>query len=828
MFARIGFARLVGWQTLSRTTMKKRSAFSFLFIFVGAPSAWGQLDSGVAKPPLAKKVPHEVILHGDRRVDNYYWLRDKKNPEVTAYLEAENAYTATVVKPTEPLQATLYQEMLARIKQTDLTVPYRKGGYVYYSRTEEGKQYPIQCRRRHEADAKEEIILDLNELAQGHKFLGLGAFAVSDDANLLAYSTDFTGFRQYTLRIKDVRSNRLLPDRIEKVVTVAWAADNRTLFYTVEDAAKRSYRLYRHILGAATDDLIYEEKDELYRIAVRRSRDEAYLFLSAASATTTEFHALPSLEPRGKWKVLLPRQNDHKYLVEHRNGLFYLLTNKDAKNFHLVTAPDQDPRPENWKELIPHREKILLEGVDVFARYAIIMERENGLPVMRVLDLESNKDRPVEFTEPTFAVFPDNNPEFQTEQFRFRYQSLVTPESVYELDMNSGARKLLKQTVVLGGYDRSAYALERLFATAADGEKIPISLVYKKSLRRDGGNPMLLYGYGSYGSSLQVIFNSARLSLLDRGVIFALAHIRGGKEMGEAWHDQGRMMFKRNTFTDFIAVADHLVAEKYTSHDLLAIEGGSAGGLLIGAVLNFRPDLCHVAVLHVPFVDVINSMLDETLPLTVGEFLEWGNPKIKKEYDYMKTYCPYTNIAAKNYPAMLVRTSLNDSQVMFWEPAKYVAKMRATRTDSNPLLLKVNMAAGHGGASGRYDASRKPPSPTPSCSPNWGLQNNRHAFADRLHDCEHAAQASSAAITCSRCVLKSKRAADFKIKEPRTTPCCRARLFYRSNLSRLISLFPWALLYPYRRPWACPCRPLFPSPSPCRRPCLYRRHCLCP
>ncbi len=687
--------------------MKRLSASWLILLLAGASGAPAQLDPGVATPPVAKKVPNEVVLHGDRRVDNYYWLRDKKNPEATAYLEAENAYTSAVMKPTESLQATLYQEMLGRIKQTDLTVPYRKGDYVYYSRTEEGKQYPIHCRRRHQADAKEEIILDLNELAQGHKFLGLGAFVVSDDANLLAYSTDVTGFRQYTLRIKDLRSNRLLPDCVEKVVAVAWAADNRTLFYTVEDAAKRSYRLYRHVLGATTDDLVYEEKDELYRIFVRRSRDEAYLFLSSASATTTEFRALRSREPRGEWKVVLPRQNDHEYLLEHRNGLFYLLTNKDAKNFRLVTAPAEDPQPRNWKELIAHREKILLEGVQVFARHAIVMERENGLPVLRVLDLETNKDHPVEFSEPTFSVFADNNPEFQTHQFRFRYQSLVTPESIYELDLDSGARKLLKQTEVRGGYDPAGYASERIFATATDGVKIPISLVYKKSLRRESGNPLLLYGYVSFVFSLQIIFNSARFSLLDRGVIFAMAHIRGGKEMGEVWHDQGKMMSKRNTFTDFIAAADHLIAEKYTSSDRLAIEGGSAGGLLIGAVLNLRPDLCHAAVLHVPFVDVINSMLDESLPLTVGEFLEWGNPKIKKEYDYMKTYCPYTNIAAKNYPAMLVRTSLNDSQVMFWEPAKYVAKMRATRTDANPLLLKVNMAAGHGGASGRYDALKE-------------------------------------------------------------------------------------------------------------------------
>lgn len=683
--------------------MKKRSAVLLLVFVIWTSPAGAQLDPRAATPPVAKKVAKELTLHDDVRVDNYFWLREKKNPDVIAYLEAENAYTAAVMKPTEKLQEKLYQEMLGHIKQTDLTVPYRKGDYTYYSRTEEGKQYPIHCRKENLPDAKEQITLDLNELAKGEKFLSLAVYLVSDDGNLLAYSTDVTGFRQYTLWIKDLRTGQLLPDRIDKVVTAAWAADNRTLFYTAEDAAKRSYRLYRHVFGSSSDDLVYEEKDELYRIFLSRSRDKAYLFLSSGSSITTEVRALPSATPKGEWKVILPREIDHKYEVEHRNGLFYLMTNKNSKNYRLVTAPVADPEPKNWKEIIPHRDKVLLEDVEIFALHAVIRELENGLPVLRIMDLESNQVRPVAFSEPVFSVFPENNPEFQTNQFRFRYQSLVTPESVFEMDLSNGERKLLKQTEVLGGYDPTRYTSERIMAVAADGVKIPISLVYKKGLRRDAGNPLLLYGYGSYGFSLPIVFNSSRLSLLDRGVVYAMAHIRGGKEMGELWHDQGKMLFKRNTFTDFIAAADHLVQQGYTTRDRLAIEGGSAGGLLIGAVLNFRPDLCKAAVLHVPFVDVINTMLDETLPLTVGEFLEWGNPKVKKEYDYMKSYCPYTNIAAKDYPAMLIRTSLNDSQVMYWEPAKYVAKMRTMRTDANPLLLKVNMAAGHGGASGRYD-----------------------------------------------------------------------------------------------------------------------------
>jgi oligopeptidase B len=658
----------------------------------------------VARPPITKKVPRSETRHGDTRVDDYYWLRDKKNPEVIAYLEAENAYTDAVMKPTQALQETLYKEMLGRIKQTDLTVPYRQDDYYYYTRTEEGKQYPIQCRKHGSLDGQEQVLLDLNELAKGQKFLSLGAFTVSDDGNLLAFSIDVTGFRQYTLQVKDLRTGKLLPDRIAKVSSVVWAGDNKTIFYVTEDAAKRPYRLHRHVLGHKDDPVVYEEKDELFRIFANRSRDRSVLLVNSASSTTTEVRFLRADKPTDKLTVILPRQKDHRYRVEHRNGLFYLTTNKDAKNFRLVTAPVEDPRPENWKEVIPHRDNVLLESVDLFARYAVVLERGNALQQMQVLDLDTGRSVPVDFPEPIFSVFADVNPEFNTTTYRYRYQSLVTPPSVYEMNLRNRRRRLLKQTEVLGDFDPSRYTSERIFATAADGVRVPISLVYKKGMSRDGKNPLLLYGYGSYGSSLPIAFQAVRLSLLDRGVLYALAHVRGGKEMGEAWHDQGKMLAKRNTFTDFITVADHLVAQKYTSHEHLAIEGGSAGGLLIGAVLNLRPDLCRAAVLHVPFVDVLNTMLDESLPLTVGEFLEWGNPKVKKEYEYMRTYCPYTNLGPRSYPSILVRTSLNDSQVMYWEPAKYVAKLRTVKTDHNPLLLRINMAAGHGGASGRYDA----------------------------------------------------------------------------------------------------------------------------
>ncbi len=664
-------------------------------------------DTAAPQPPAAKKIPKVNEAHGDRRVDDYYWLREKTNPEVIAHLQAENAYTAAVMKPTEEFQAALYKEMLARIKQTDLTVPYRERGYIYYSRTEEGKQYPIHCRKKGSLEAPEQVTLDLNELAKGEKFMALGAYALSDDGNLLAYSTDNTGFRQFTLRVKDLRSGELLPEHRETVVSVAWAADNRTLFYTVEDAAKRPYRLYRQVLGStAADDLVYEEKDEMYQIGVQRTRSRAYLLLHSASHTTSEVRYLPAGEPAGAWRILAPREHEHEYDVDHHSDRFYIRTNSGGRNFRLVSAPVSDPQRNNWKEMLPHNPNVMLEGIAFFAHHFVLLTRENGLQQVHVTELGPgpvHSSHRIEFPEPTYAVSPAQNPEFDTTTFRFNYKSLVTPLSVFDYDVAKRERKLLKQTEVLGGYDPKLYESHRLYATASDGTRIPISLVYRKTAKRDGSAPLLLTGYGSYGNPSWATFSSNRLSLLDRGMIFAIAHIRGGGEMGKAWHDQGRMMNKRNTFTDFIAAAEYLVAQKFTAKDRLIIQGGSAGGLLMGAVTNLRPDLFHAVVSLVPFVDVLNTMSDTSLPLTVGEFEEWGNPAHKAEYEYMRTYSPYDNIEKKAYPAMLVRTSLNDSQVMYWEPAKYVAKLRASKADANPLLLKINLAAGHGGASGRYD-----------------------------------------------------------------------------------------------------------------------------
>ena len=665
-------------------------------------------------PPVAKTIPKTDTLHGDVRVDNYFWLREKSNPDVLAYLEAENAYTDSLTAPSAALQETLYQEMKGRIQETDLSVPYRYGGFFYYSRTEEGRQYPVRCRKPGSLEAEEQVTLDLNALAEGHSYLGLGAYAVSDDGHLLAYSTDVTGFRQYTLQVKDLRTGELLPDRIEKVVSVVWAGDNRTLFYTVEDDAKRSYRLYRHTLGRAEDTLVYEETDALFSVYAQRSRSTAFLFLTSASSKTTEVRYLPGDRPDGEWSLFRPRETDHRYYVDHHGDRFYVRTDKDktvgdAKNFRIVSAPLD--APADWTEFLPHDPAVKREDMDFFKSHAVISEREGGLEQLRVIklgsDLAGGDAHLVSFPEPAYSVRLDMNPEFDTQTVRYQYQSLVTPASVYDYDMDTQAATLLKQTPVLGGYDPAEYVSVRLHAPASDGTLVPISLVSKKGTPGDGTAPLLLQGYGSYGFPYPVSFSSARVSLLDRGVTVAIAHIRGGGELGEDWREAGKMHRKRNTFTDFIACAEHLISEGYTSPDRLAIQGGSAGGLLMGAVINLRPDLFRAVLSQVPFVDVLNTMLDDTLPLTIGEYLEWGNPNVKEDYEYMRTYCPYTNLEAKAYPALLVKTSLNDSQVMYWEAAKYVAKLRALGTGDAALLLKTNMGAGHGGSSGRYDALRE-------------------------------------------------------------------------------------------------------------------------
>jgi len=681
--------------------MTKPLVFSMLMTTIAMKPA--PADESV-KPPAAKKVTKVETVHGEPWADDYFWLREKADPEVAAYLEAENAYTDAAMRPTEALQDALYKEMLGHIKETDLSVPYREGGYLYYSRTEEGKQYPIYCRKKGGLEAPEEVTLDLNELAKGQSFMAIGAYTVTDDGSLLAYTTDNTGFREYTLHVKDLRTGELRPETAEKTGSVVWANDGRTLFYTTDDPAKRPYRLYRLRLGSpAPGDLLYEEKDELFRIGAGRSRSKAYIFMGSASLTTSEVRYIPADQPEAEWKVIAPRRHEHEYEVDHHGDRFYIRTNDKGRNFRLVWALVSDPRPESWTEVVAHRPDVMLEGLELFKNHYVLLERERGLPEFRVTDFRTGASHSIESPEPTYSAFSGANAEFDTPVFRHTYQSLVTPNSVFDYDMDKRTAVLLKEQPVLGGFDRARYASERLFATAKDGVKVPISLVYKKGMKRDGAAPMLLTGYGSYGYPYPVMFSSNRLALLDRGVSFAIAHIRGGGEMGKAWHDQGRMMNKKNTFNDFIAAAEHLIAEKYTARDRLAIEGGSAGGLLMGAVTNMRPDLFKAVVSRVPFVDVINTMLDASLPLTAGEWEEWGDPRKKPDYDYMVSYSPYDQVAAQAYPALLVKTSFNDSQVMYWEPAKYVARLRTVKTDGNPLLLKTNMAAGHGGASGRYD-----------------------------------------------------------------------------------------------------------------------------
>ena len=664
--------------------------------------------TGAPQPPMAEKKAKTTNIHGTTLVDDYFWLREKANPAVMTHLQAEDSYTQTVMKPTAALQEKLYNEMLSHIKQTDTNVPYRDGNYFYYSRTEEGKQYPIFCRKKGSLDAPEEIVLDVNELAKGQKFMSVDVFNPSDDGNLLAYSTDNTGYRQYTLQIKDLRTGQLFPEKIERVNAVAWANDNKTLFYVTEDAVtKRSDKFFRHVLGTNKNDLIYEEKDELFDIGAFRTRDKAMIFLESASKTSTEVLYLRADDPNGTLKVVLPRQQLHEYDVDHRQNLFYIRTNKDAKNFRIVTAPINDPSEKNWKEFVAHKPAVKIDGISMFADHAVLSEWENGLQQLEVVDFKTNKHTRVKFPEPVYSAGLSTNREFNTSVIRYNYNSLVTPTSTFDYDMNTGKSTLLKQQEVPGGFDRTNYKSERVFATASDGTKIPMSIVYRNGVKLDGSAPLLLYGYGSYGLSIPPTFSSSRLSLLDRGVIFVIGHIRGGGELGEEWRQAGRMMNKMNTFTDFIACAETLIKLKYTSKDRLVIQGGSAGGLLVGVVSNLRPDLFKAVVSQVPFVDVLNTMLDATLPLTTSEYIEWGNPNEKAAFDYMKTYSPYDNIAKKDYPAMLVKVSVNDSQVPYWEGTKLVAKLRALKTDHNPLLLKVNFGAGHGGASGRYDALRE-------------------------------------------------------------------------------------------------------------------------
>ena len=661
-----------------------------------------------AVPPVAKIAPKEIRVHGDTRVDNYAWLRERENPEVTAYLEAENEYTAQVMEPTQQLQEALYKEILGRIKETDLSVPVKRDDYFYYTRTEEGQAYGIYCRKHGNLEAPEEILLDANALAAGQKYFRLGNFALSPDHRLLAYSTDLEGDEAYTILVKDLASGELLPDRIANTYyTLEWANDNRTFFYTMLDPAHRPYRLFRHELGAASDDLVYEEQDARFALGVGKTRSRRFLVLHLASGLTSEVRYLDAGDPLGAFQVMLPRRQDVEYDASHHGDFFYIRTNEGAKNFRLMRTPVANPSRDTWQEVLPARPGITIEGVDSFEDHLVIYERERGLEKIAIHDANGVFQHYVEFPEPVYTVSAAGNAEYRTRTLRFVYTSLVTPASVFDYDMETRRRELKKQYEVKGGYDASRYQSERIFATAPDGVEVPISLVYRRGFEKNGQTPLLLYAYGSYGHSIDPGFSSDRLSLLDRGFVFAIAHVRGGAELGEEWHDQGKLLAKKNTFTDFIASAEHLIRNRYTSPDRLAILGGSAGGLLVGAVVNMRPDLFRAAVAKVPYVDNVNTGLDPTLPLTISEYEEWGNPQKEEYYDYIKSYSPYENVAPREYPTMLVTAGLNDPRVSYWEPAKWVAKLRAMKKDTNILLLKTNMGSGHFGPSGRYEGIKE-------------------------------------------------------------------------------------------------------------------------
>lgn len=682
---------------------------TLLLVTLLATTALAQNPSPT-KPPIAPTKPYSFDFHGKKIDDPYFWMKDKTNPDVIKYLEAENAYREGITKDLKPFEQKLYDEILSHIQQTDLSVPVQDGGYYFYSRTEEGKQYPIYCRKKGSLEASEEILLDVNLLAEGEKFMSAFPLGTSDDHNLLAYMTDTTGFREYYLSIKDLRTGKLIEDKLTKMAGFSWSGDNKTIFYVTEDEAKRPHKLYRHTLGDSKekDVLVYEEKDELYRLDVGRTLDKKFLVYSVASSTTTESSILDASQPQGEWRLFAQREEGVEYGIDHRDGTFHIHTNaNNATNFKWMTCSATATESKNWKDFETPNPKVFVEGISIFKNQAVVSEREDGVPHLRVYDFAKKESHRITFPEASYEVGLSSNPEFDTQTIRFTYTSMVTPSSVFDYNMTDRSRKLLKQTAVPGGFEASNYVSERVEATSHDGVKVPMSIVYRKGLKKDGTAPLYLYSYGSYGFNTDPGFSAARLVLLDRGVVFALAHIRGGSDLGRQWYLDGKLMKKKNTFLDFIACADHLVKEKYGSRDRLAIEGGSAGGLLIGAVINERPDLCKVAHLAVPFVDVINTMLDESLPLTVQEYLEWGNPNEREAGLYMLEYSPYDNLARKAYPSILVTTSLNDSQVLFHEPTKYVAKLRSLKTDNNPLILRCNMDAGHGGASGRYEAIRE-------------------------------------------------------------------------------------------------------------------------
>ncbi len=680
-----------------------------------AVSAGGCGDRAPESPeaPVARVEPTELVTNGRTRVDDYYWLRERENPEVVDYLTAENEYLEAEMEHVADLRETLFDEIVGRIKEDDESVPYRFRDYYYQTRYDEGNEYPIHVRREGSPDGPEQIMVDVNQLAEGHEYYAasVGVRGISENQRILAFGTDNVGRRKYTIRFLDLETGKFLPDEIPDVTpNVAWAADDRTLFYTRQDPETlRWNQVFRHTLGTdpSEDELVYEETDTEFSVSVGRTKSRDYMFITAYQTLSTEYRYAPAADPAAEFEVILPRQPNHEYSVDHYGDHFYFRTNRDAPNFRLTRAPVANPGFEAWEEVVQHRDSVLLEGFDLFTGHLVTEEREGGLVRLRVIPWNGDAEHYVEFDDPAWMVFTTSNYEFDTPTLRFGYTSMTTPFSTYDYDMPTRARTLLKRTEVVGDFDPSDYRSERLWATARDGRMVPVSLVYRIGFEADGTAPLLLYGYGSYGASMDATFNSARLSLLDRGFVYAIAHVRGGEELGRWWYEEGKLLNKMNTFTDFIDVAEFLVAGGYADPERMFAMGGSAGGLLMGAVVNMRPDLWRGVVAAVPFVDVVTTMLDETIPLTTGEYDEWGDPNDPEFFDYMLSYSPYDNTAPGDYPNLLVTTGLHDSQVQYWEPAKWVARIRAVKTDGNRLYLHTNMDAGHGGASGRFRRNRE-------------------------------------------------------------------------------------------------------------------------
>jgi oligopeptidase B len=659
-----------------------------------------------ADPPQAPEIPHKVTEAGHTRNDPFFWLREKDNPEVLKYLRAENRYTDTALKHIERLQDTIYHEMRQRIKEDDVSVPQKIGDYYYYSRTETGKQYAVFCRKKGSLDAKEELLLDENELAKGKKYFRIGILSVSPDHKLLAYSTDTNGNETYTVRIKTLETGELLPDEIRNSsYSFAWANDNKTFFYDQLDDAHRPYKALKHILGTSVDQdaTVYEEKDDRFFLEISKSRSEKFIFVSVESERASEVRFAAADHPEGGLTLIRPRENDLLYSVDHHGDRFFIVTNEHAKNFKIIETPVASPDKEHWKDFLPYDPEVKVDAADAFENHLVISGRRHGLPAIWICDLKSGETHEINFDEPTYEVSLDRNPVFKTGIVRIDYSSFVTPNSVIDYDMVSRRKELKKETTVLGGYKKSDYVSERIFAKADDGVAIPISLFYRKDFRKNGTAPLLLTGYGAYGISSDADFNSSAISLVDRGFVFAIAHIRGGGELGRTWYDDGKLLKKKNTFTDFVSCTQYLIDHRYAAPNRVAILGGSAGGLLVGAVMNMRPELFTSVIAEVPFVDVLNTMSDPSLPLTVTEYEEWGNPQDPKYFDHIASYSPYDNIEEKQYPNLLVTAGLNDPRVSYWEPAKWVARQRRLKHQNRILLLKTNMGAGHGGDSGRFD-----------------------------------------------------------------------------------------------------------------------------